>query len=339
VTNFGEAAKVTVGLGQQINVSDMSLVPGRSAKISGVALDAHGRPLAGGNVSLSDEISGPGGAMMMSAGGSPVAADGTFALSNVQPGEYRIRAQPNPQSGGTPEAVTQILVMDGHDVEGLQLVTSAGWSMTGRIRTESGEPPAVDRTRISLGANLVSPDQQPRTVGMFLSTQIKDDWTFAVTNLFGASRLSVTTPAGWALKSVMQEDRDVSDTPLEMKSGEELSGLEIVLTNRATRVSGQITDQKDAAADGTVIVFAADSARWFDGSRSIRSARADQQNRYEVAGLPAGDYLAIALDYVPERGWNDPDYLATLVRQAQKVTLRDDGQAVTLPLKLTTTAP
>jgi hypothetical protein len=335
LTNLSEASRVTVGIGEQITVNDFSLVPGRAAKISGTALDARGRPLGGGSVSLSDETAGPGGAMFMSAGSSPIAADGTFAIPNVQPGEYKIQARPNPQSGATPEIVTQVLTMDGRDVEGLQLITTAGWSITGRIRTESGESPAVDRGRVNVTAPLVSPDLDPRSVNMFTTSQIRDDWNFTITNIFGPSRLQVSTPTGWALKSVMQGDRDVSDAPLDMKSGEELSGLEVVLTNRVTHLAGRITDQKDAIADGTVIIFAADPGKWFERSRWIRSARPDQQGRYEVAGLPAGEYLAVALDYVQDGVWSDPEYLAPLVKQAQKVTLREDGESITVPLKLT----
>jgi len=334
LTSATEATKVAVAIGQQINVNDFSLVPGRAAKVSGVALDSQGRPLAGGSVSLSDETVGPGGGMFMSAGGGPIAADGTFSIPNVQPGEYKIQARPNPQSGAKPEIVTQLLTMDGRDVEGLQLATTAGWSMSGRIRTESGEPPTTDRSRVNLTAPLVSPELDPRTSGMGTMSQIRDDWSFTLTNLFGPSRLQVSTPVGWTLKAVLQGDRDVSDAPLDMKSGEELAGLEIVLTNRVTRVSGQITDQKNAVADGTVIVFAADSGKWFDRSRWIRSARPDQQGRFEMLGLPAGEYLAVALDYVQEGVWNDPEYLAPLVQKAQKVTLREDGP-VALPLKLT----
>ena len=240
LTNVSDATRVTVGIGQQINVQDFSLIPGRAAKISGIALDAMGRPLAGGSVSLSDETVGPGIGMFMSAGSGPIAADGTFAIPNVQPGEYRLRARPNPQSGAKPEILTQVLTVDGRDVDGLHLITTAGWSMSGRIRTESGEPPTADRNRINLTAPLVSPDMEPRSVGFDTTSQIRDDWTFTIATLFGPSRLQVTTPVGWALKSVMRGDQDVSDAPLDMQSGEELSGLEIVLTNRVTRVPARL---------------------------------------------------------------------------------------------------
>ena len=50
-----------------------------------------------------------------------------------------------------------------------------------------------------------------------------------------------------------------------------------------------------------------------------------------VKGLPAGEYLAVAVDYVEEGMWNDPEYLESIRRYGQKVTLGDaDARAVSL---------
>jgi hypothetical protein len=231
--------------------------------------------------------------------------------------------------------VRQVLVVDGHDIEGLHLVTTAGWSITGRIRTENGEIPQVPRTRLGVTADLVSPDVQPRMDGTFINSQIRDDWTFEVRNIFAAARVRVTVPDGWAAKSVLYGDRDVSDEPLDMNSGETVSNVEVVLTNRITRISAQLVDDKGAAVkDGTVVVFASRSDKWFERSRWVRAVRPNQQGVFEVTGLPPGDYLAVGLDYVQEGVWNDPEYLATLVQHAQKVTLRD-AESTSMTLKIT----
>jgi hypothetical protein len=59
VEGTDNARRVTVGIGQEMGGTDFSLIPGRSASISGTALDSHGRPLAGRNVSLNQEVAGP----------------------------------------------------------------------------------------------------------------------------------------------------------------------------------------------------------------------------------------------------------------------------------------
>jgi len=66
----------------------------------------------------------------------------------------------------------------------------------------------------------------------------------------------------------------------------------------------------------------------------VRSARPDQQGQYQIRGLPAGEYLAVAIDYVQEGMWNDPEFLESLRRYAQRVTI-SEGNGVSLALKLT----
>ena len=55
----------------------------------------------------------------------------------------------------------------------------------------------------------------------------------------------------------------------------------------------------------------------------IRSARPDQNGRYEIRGLPPGEYLAAALDYVRENQWNDPEFLEELKSRADKFSLNE----------------
>lgn len=336
-TNLAQAMRVTVGLGQETAAADFPLVPGRAAKVSGIATDARGMPLAGGNIGISQETVGTEGGMFTSVGGASIAADGTFTVPSVPPGEYKIRATaPRNPAGAPAEIVTQVLAVDGQDIDGLRLTTTAGWSMSGRIRTESGEALSVPRNRVSLLANLVSPDLEPRTSGMFTNSQIRDDWTFTITNIFGPSRLHVTVPSGWAVQSVLQGDRDVTDEAIDIGSGEQLSDVEVVVTNVVTRVAGRLTDAEGkASADGTVLFFPAQREKWFDRSRWIRAARPDQNGAFQIEGLPAGDYLAVALDYVQDGVWNDPEYLASLAPSAQKVTLRA-GESSSVPLKVAT---
>ena len=124
--------------------------------------------------------------------------------------------------------------------------------------------------------------------------------------------------------------------PDEGKAGEELSGIQIVLSDRVTSVSGQLADEKGSAiSDATVVVFAADAEKWFDGSRYVRAARPDAQGQYTIKGLPPGDYLAVAMDYVQDGMWNDPEYLESIRRYGQKLALTD-GESRTISLKLVT---
>jgi protocatechuate 3,4-dioxygenase beta subunit len=337
-TSVGEAKRITVGIGQEASSIDFSLIPGRAAKISGTAVDSHGRPLAGQNVGLTQEFRGPNQASMFSSAGSPVGPDGTFTIKNVSPGEYKlvVRAATEGKIPGVQiqEAAAAPVAVNGIDIDNVTLVTSAGWSASGQVMDEHGGVPDIRRDRIRIVARSLNGDTDPRMGGNPDSGRVKDDWTFTVTNVFGQARLRVTLPDGWMVKAVMQGGRDIADTPIDLKSGEESSGLQVMITNKVTTVSGQLTDDKGAPiTDGTVIVFADDAEKWSEDSRFVRSARPDQQGQYQVKGLPPGEYLAVAMDYVQEGMWNDPEYLESIRRYAQKFPLLDGAsQGVVLKL-------
>jgi hypothetical protein len=81
------------------------------------------------------------------------------------------------------------------------------------------------------------------------------------------------------------------------------------------------------------VVFAADPARWTPDSRSVAVASADELGRFEVHGLPAGRYLAVALENEsPQSEVTDPAFLYGLRTDATELTLGErDSRVVTLP--------
>ena len=80
-------------------------------------------------------------------------------------------------------------------------------------------------------------------------------------------------------------------------------------------------------------MFANEAEKWAEDSRFVRSTRPDQQGKYQIRGLPAGDYVAVAIDYVEDGMWNDPEYLESVRRYGQRVRLGESGSQ-TVALKL-----
>ena len=68
-------------------------------------------------------------------------------------------------------------------------------------------------------------------------------------------------------------------------------------------------------------------------TRWVTGTRPDQDGRFKVQNLPAGNYLAVAVDYVPQGEWGDPELLDRLKSKAKRFTL-GDGATHTLDLKL-----
>jgi protocatechuate 3,4-dioxygenase beta subunit len=347
VTTVTDAKRVTVDVGKELNNVDVALIPGRASTLSGTAFDSQGRPLAGRNVVVRQGYRGPVGGMFMIAGQATVASDGTFKVPNIPPGEYQLQVNTATDVNGTPVAEAAMLpvVAAGTDVTNLALTTSAGWSFSGSIVSDTGDAPSVSRDRIRVNGRVLNPDTDagpgsgpppppmpgapggPGGVfGAPDSGRVRDDWTFAVSGLFGPVQVRVTVPDGWAVKSIVQDGRLITDAPVEMHSGEQLTGVQVVLTDKVSTVIGQLNDDQGAPmTDGTVIVFADSADKWWEDSRYVRAVRPDQQGHYEIKGLPAGEYLALAVDVVEEGMWNDPEYLESIRRYGQKVTISEGG--------------
>ena len=55
----------------------------------------------------------------------------------------------------------------------------------------------------------------------------------------------------------------------------------------------------------------------------VRTVKSDKVGTFKLPALPHGDYLAIALEYVLDGDWNDPQFLESLRERATRVSLRE----------------
>ena len=123
-------------------------------------------------------------------------------------------------------------------------------------------------------------------------------------------------------------------TGIDIKRNQDVSGIEIELTNHPASVSGTVTNSHgETAKDYTLVVFAREEQRWIPATRYIMVSRPDQEGRFNISSAPPGDYLAIAFEYVESGQWTDPEFLKQIRDRATAFTL-GDGEAKVLSLKL-----
>jgi hypothetical protein len=139
---------------------------------------------------------------------------------------------------------------------------------------------------------------------------------------------------GMTLKAVTVGGRDVTDLPIQLRSGQRVTDVTITLTDRVTELDGTVTNAQNAPApEYTMLVFPADSTLWRPQSRQIQTTRPDQTGKFRIRGLPPGDYFLAAVDPAEPGEWFDPAYLEAHKTGATRVTL-GEGQTLTQDLRI-----
>ena len=323
-----DAQRVTVGNGRSPGDVNIALVPVKTAQIAGAAVNSKGQPMIDGYIRVMRRNGGPAN----DAGGAQLRPDGTFVIRNLEPGEYTLRAQEFKQ-GDRPEIATAAVTLAGHNVDGLQLVVVPPSTASGVVLVD---PAAAATIKVSSIVLMVSPaDLQPGFADR--SARPKDDFTFEALMQPGTNMVRMLSmPAGMALKAVRVGGVDVTDSGFDVKPNENVRGIEVELTSHPTVVSGTVTDSRGApSTDCTVVVFARDERKWEGASRYIGTARPDQDGKFQVSGLPPGDYDVVAVDNIEPGQSGDPEILGRIRDRAAALSL-GDGETKVLDLKLTT---
>ena len=304
----------------------------KAARITGTVTGSDGKPMNPAAVMVTQAS---GFAFNFIFGGQ-VRPDGTFIVNGLVPGDYRLIAQRAAPSPDGPEFASTTISVNGEDLADVHLMASRPSAVRGRVIVDPAAaqqlPPVVMLALFPVNLNGGIPVPPPPPARM------ADDFTFETKA--PAERMRFTlggmgpSPAGWAIRAVRLNGIDVTDG-IDFKPNEEVSGLEIELTNKVAIVSGLVTnDRGQPAQQYTAIVFAQDKDKWTPGTRYQGIGRADQDGRFKISGLPSGDYYVIAVDRVEQGQWTDPEYLESIRPNAKSFSLLD-GETRTVDLKLT----
>ena len=341
-TDVATAQSVTVALGQELGSVAFSLVPARLARISGTVLSSNGKPLTGAVV-LVRPANGGGGGMFNIGGANQVDNDGGFTLDNVPPGEYTLDVQQRPRdiqsvAGGQLEFASLPLSVTGEDISNVTILTTPGISVSGHVVFEGQKSQQAGSTRgLQITAAPVTGQQSimgmaGRALG---GGRVADDGSFELRGVLGSQLIRVGgVPTGWTLKSISVNGEDITDRAFEFKSGNNVTGVVVTLTDRLTDLSGSVRDGKgQAMKDYVLVIFPDDAKLWTGQSRYIRTARPNQEGTFSLKGLPPGRYLAAPLESLENGAQNDPALLEQLRPRAKSFTL-NEGTPVTLALDM-----
>lgn len=327
--NIAEAQTVKVGIGDAISDITVMLAPTRTARISGVALDGDGKPLSGGMVMV---IQRTGAGMFMGGSGGQIRPDGTFAIGGLAPGEYLLRTMgfggPDPMAGAASAKVT----VSGADVDGLRLVPTPPSTITGKVIIDPASSGSFKPEAMRLLAMPKDPSDMP-LANPQAPQAVKPDGTFELKAAPGTVTLNVIQAPNWMIRSAKHDGQDVLENGLDVRAGQDIDNVQVELTDRFPELSGSVADERGRPVlEFTTIVFPQQAAAPGSVARSS-IGRPDQDGRFKIRPLRAGSYYVVAVDYVEQGQWLDPEYLERLRASATRVTI-GDAEAKSIDLRL-----
>jgi protocatechuate 3,4-dioxygenase beta subunit len=323
--NAAQAQRLALAAGQELSDIVLSLKPLRATRVSGTVVTSDGRPMGGYVMVMS-----MGGFGFNGSSGGPIRPDGTFMVNGLAPGEYTLRAQ----SGGMPSDESEVgiakITATGDDITDLRIVATKPSMLSGRIVTDPASAAALPAI-LQLMLSPIDPGTMP--MGM-MPTKMGADGSFEMRSGPGRMRINAMGAPGWTIRSVRLNGSDITDAGIEIKASEDISGLEIELTNKVTAISGLVTNARgEPVKDYSAIAFTQDREKWKESNRYQGVGRPDQDGRFKISGLRPGDYYIIALDKIEQGQSTDPDFLETIRSKATMFTIRE-GETRTLDLKI-----
>jgi len=319
-----EARRIRVAVGEEAQNVNLTLVSARYAVVSGTVLNSSGAP-----ASASVRLVATDAVAEAQIAPARTAPNGAFTFRGVAPGDYRLHVYEVQSPAGVQEFASIPVSITGEDVTGLVVGTAAGAIARGGVVFEDGAKPNTRLFVRSMTTVAGAPTFSNTSVG------VNPDLTFEAAGLADRQTFRIgMLPEGWFLKAVTHDGVDITDAGYDFKPGQRVSGIEILLTRRATSLSGTVHDDRGSSvADYTVVAFSTNAGRLGYQTRFVRSARPDQDGRFTIRALPPDEYYVVALEYVETGQEFDPEQLAIWKALATTVEL-GEGDTKTVSLKL-----
>ncbi len=339
-SDVAAAQPVVVGLSETIGGLAITLVPERLATVTGSASDFQGQPIRRGTVTALAREGNVTGHLPE----APLKPDGTFALSDMPPGEFVLRAMVSiavpalaNQLQPTATVITQAtgtVRVNGRDLFGVQLKPTKTVTISGRVvpDAQSSAPLRPDMIQLTPAVRSVevTASREPRPV-------VNPDFSFQFSVPAAEIALrAVVTASDRVVKAIRVRGADITDRGVDLREGRDVDGFEIELTTQPSQVSGVVTGARGEPLSGcTVLYFPEDAGRWFLDSRLLGLVRSNGQGAFKVRTLPPGRYLAVAFEGIPPESYQDADFLESLRPRATRFSLVEGGTS-TIDLKVGT---
>jgi hypothetical protein len=310
------ASTVEVRPGAALEGVDFILQPQTFHRIRGRVIDSRtGRPPDGAIILVSARL--PSGEHSYNEAYYN-AANGTFEVPDVQPGEYAISAQPHDQPLTTAQppflGIAAVTVSDA-DVDNVQLSIAPPDAIAGQILADAPLPRRVE-VRLEPAGAYDSRTQTTAAVaaadGSF-TLQARRDIPAEYRVVIGG------LPPGWYLKEARLGDRDALTQTQLSGAGR----LEIMLSSKAGNVSCVIEGAQGRPVPGAKAVLVPDTRARLD---LFQMVTAERDGRFAFSSVPPGGYRILAWEDVNFYALFDPAVFKEFEDKATPVWVADSSR-------------
>jgi protocatechuate 3,4-dioxygenase beta subunit len=357
-----EGAPIDLQPGGEFRNVDISVAPVRTYHVRGRIANLPtptGAPQGGGGAPPLPPAAGGGfGARGAPGGGGPgiqvrLAPNNWFgsvysAQANATTGDFEF---PKVVTGGYTlytfiDGTTTRMPVEVHngDIDGLTMPLVTGVSLPVKI-TLDGEPPKnlpdVSSLQIMLYRDPTLINAPAMNASARGSAPIPNlspgNYRIYVTPLLipitGTDPL--TPPANWQsayVKSIRLDDVDVLNVGLHYEPKPDQL-LDVVIGTNPGILEGRVlNDQQQAISSAAVVLFAESPATRITRTDMFRVSSTDRAGRFQIKGLPPGDYKVFAWEGLDKDAWLDPDFVRNESR-GQSVHIEEGkAQGVDIPI-------
>jgi hypothetical protein len=308
----------------------LRLVP--PARVSGEIVSYDARPLSSGAIIM--RLLDGEGVPMVAAEDPSILPDGRFSFSHVVPGRYEIRASGQTASAGGALFSVFSIDVQGNDIAGIRMTLRPGAILDGTLRIDrrkGARPPPLPSLRVR------APFTDGDSFGDPMTGTVQPDGEFALRGVMkGAHYLVVDgLQPPWVVSEVLYRGTNITDRPLAVEEKEQLRGIRVTISDVSGEVSGVVHNRRNLpVANAAVLVFSRVPLFWTRANRRMRAAYTDSLGRFTVAGLPAGDYVAIASMSIDESDLGRRDRLRALEPLGTPVRIESEGAQATVTLQI-----
>jgi hypothetical protein len=222
-------------------------------------------------------------------------ARGEFQAAGLAPGRYKVFAYPNPSESVEWYSDSTSFEITDSDVSGLVVKLRRGSSVSGVVTVEGLSDRAAAARMLAAvrvyGSITRGSEQDAGPGGFIRAVAVRPDGGFLITGVRpGTLRLEVGTEVkGLSLARVELGGADQRQG-INITEGAQVSGVRVVLAYGSATLRGQLSFPNGAAPpQGTRMVVVARRVGSGEG-RWTRGAEADARGRFQLEGLPAGEY-------------------------------------------------